>query len=146
MGNGAALVGVYFPVHAHVDAATTSAVREVESDEALDYAARELAEYFAGRRRAFSTPLAAQGTDFQRAVWGALAEIPYGARRSYLEIARSLGREGAVRAVGAANARNPLSIFVPCHRVVAANGALTGYAGGLAAKQWLLAHESSGRV
>jgi methylated-DNA-[protein]-cysteine S-methyltransferase len=107
----------------------------------LVQAARELAEYFAGRRRQFETPLEPIGTAFQRSVWAALATIPYGRTLSYAALADALGRPGAARAVGAANARNPLSLFLPCHRVLGSGGALTGYAGGLERKRWLLAHE-----
>ncbi len=108
----------------------------------LARAAAQLAEYFAGARRAFDVPLAPRGTDFQQLVWRELARIPYGETRSYGELARVLGRPSASRAVGAANGKNPISIFVPCHRVIAGSGALTGYAGGLDAKRWLLAHEA----
>ncbi len=107
----------------------------------LDLAAAELDEYFRGERRAFGTPLAAEGTPFQRKTWDALCEIPFGARWSYAELARRVGNPKAVRAVGAANGRNPLAIFVPCHRVIGSSGELTGYAGGLPIKQWLLEHE-----
>lgn len=107
----------------------------------LTEAARQLDEYFAGARREFSLPLAAEGTEFQRAVWRALAEIPFGATCSYAQIATRLGRPTATRAVGAANGRNPLPIVVPCHRVIGANGALTGFGGGLPVKVWLLDHE-----
>ncbi|MBW6527106.1 methylated-DNA--[protein]-cysteine S-methyltransferase [Sphingomonas sp. RHCKR7] len=104
-------------------------------------AVTQIGEYFAGERRAFDLPLAPSGSAFQRAVWAALAAIPHGETRSYGEIARSIGRPTASRAVGAANARNPLSIVVPCHRVIGSSGTLTGFAGGLAAKQHLLTHE-----
>ena len=104
-------------------------------------AVAELAEYFAGTRAAFSVPTAASGTDFQRRVWAALTGIPAGQTRTYGEIAGQLGRPGASRAVGAATGRNPISIIVPCHRLVGASGAMTGYAGGVARKVWLLAHE-----
>jgi methylated-DNA-[protein]-cysteine S-methyltransferase len=107
----------------------------------LRAARRQLEEYFAGERLAFELPLAPEGTDFQRRVWSALGEIPLGVTWSYARLARHLGREGAARAVGAANGRNPLSIVVPCHRVVGADGTLTGYAGGMSAKRWLLEHE-----
>ncbi len=107
----------------------------------LARAARELAEWFRGERRAFTLPLAPAGTPFQRAVWTALDALPYGTTCSYAELARRIGRPGAARAVGAANGANPLPIVVPCHRVIGAGGALTGYAGGLAAKRWLLEHE-----
>ena len=107
----------------------------------LTEAAHQLDEYFAGTRREFSLPLAARGTDFQREVWRALAAIPFGATCSYAQIATRLGRPTATRAVGAANGRNPLPIVVPCHRVIGANGALTGFGGGLPVKVWLLDHE-----
>jgi methylated-DNA-[protein]-cysteine S-methyltransferase len=108
----------------------------------LALAAAQLAEYFAGARRDFSVPLAPRGTGFQRLVWAELVKIPFGETRSYGELARALDRPSASRAVGAANGRNPLSILVPCHRVIAGSGALTGYAGGLDAKRWLLEHEA----
>ncbi len=101
----------------------------------------ELDEYFAGKRRNFEIPMDAEGTDFQKKVWRRLQAIPYGQTASYAEIARSLKNEKAVRAVGAAYGRNPISILVPCHRVIGADGKLTGYAGGLKAKEKLLALE-----
>lgn len=107
----------------------------------LARAAAQLAEYFAGVRTAFDLPLAASGTPFQLRVWQVLVTIPFGATSSYGDIASAIGQPTASRAVGAANGRNPLAIIVPCHRVIGASGALTGYAGGMAAKQWLLAHE-----
>ncbi|MFZ6181162.1 methylated-DNA--[protein]-cysteine S-methyltransferase [Nannocystis pusilla] len=134
-----ALVGVYFPDHRPAPA---HAGDEAARHPVLDVAARELEEYFAGRRRGFTVTLEPRGTDFQRAVWRALADIGFGEQRTYAELARAIGSPRAVRAVGAANGRNPLSIVLPCHRVVGTGGALTGYAGGLAAKQWLLAHEA----
>src|SRR5258707_617165 len=102
---------------------------------------RQLGEYFAGRRKAFSVELDFTGTDFQRRVWAALLTIPYGEIRSYGEIARQIGSPAAVRAVGAANGRNPISIIAPCHRVVGSTGQLTGFAGGLDVKARLLALE-----
>lgn len=102
---------------------------------------RELGEYFAGQRRSFEIPMDVEGTDFQKKVWRRLQAIPYGQTASYAEIAKSLKSEKAVRAVGAANGRNPISILVPCHRVIGADGKLTGYAGGLKAKEKLLALE-----
>lgn len=105
-------------------------------------AARQLEEYFCGTRRDFGLPLAPEGTEFERRVWAELVRIPYGATESYGAVARRLGDAGLSRAVGAANARNPIAILVPCHRVVGAGGGLTGYAGGLWRKKWLLAHES----
>jgi len=110
-------------------------------DGALAEARAQLEEYFVGTRRTFELPLAPAGSAFQLAVLRALAEIPYGATRSYGDIARRIGRPGAGRAVGAANGRNPLAIILPCHRVIGSDGSLTGYAGGLAAKRWLLRHE-----
>ena len=101
-------------------------------------AAAQLAEYFAGRRKTFSLPLAPRGTEFQRLVWQALLTIPYGETRSYGEIAAAVGRPRACRAVGMANHRNPISILIPCHRVIGSGGALVGYGGGLAIKEALL--------
>ncbi|WP_327754153.1 methylated-DNA--[protein]-cysteine S-methyltransferase [Sphingobium sp. SJ10-10] len=104
----------------------------------LDKAGQQLGEYFAGQREAFDLPLDFKGTDFQKRVWAALLTIPFGETRSYADIASQIGKPSAYRAVGAANGRNPISIIAPCHRVVGANGALTGFAGGLKAKQYLL--------
>ncbi|MBU2978265.1 methylated-DNA--[protein]-cysteine S-methyltransferase [Alteromonas sp. C1M14] len=103
-----------------------------------ELASQQLQEYFASTRREFSLPLAAEGTAFQREVWTALSAIPYGETRTYGDIARSINNPKAVRAVGLANGKNPLSIVVPCHRVIGANGTLTGYAGGLTRKARLL--------
>ena len=117
----------------------TSAVAET--------AVAQLGEFFAGERVDFSMPLDLRGTDFQRMVWQSLTEIPFGETVSYAEQAATLGRPTAVRAVASANGKNPVSIVVPCHRVIGSNGKLTGYAGGLDAKQWLLQHETkSGRL
>lgn len=107
----------------------------------LESAGEQLAQYFAGARRTFDLPYKLVGTDFRRAVWQALTLIPYGETRSYSQISRQLERDKAVRAVGTANGRNPLSIILPCHRVIGADGSLTGFAGGIKAKAWLLAHE-----
>ncbi len=104
--------------------------------------ASELDAYFAGRRTVFSVPLDFRGTAFQKAVWAALLTIPFGERRTYGQIADQLGQPTASRAVGAANGRNPISIIAPCHRVVGAQGQLTGFAGGLSAKAFLLDHEA----
>jgi len=104
-------------------------------------AERQIGEYFAGTRKAFTVPLDFHGTEFQKSVWAALLAIPYGETRSYAEIARAVGRPTAFRAVGAANGKNPISIIAPCHRVIGTNGALTGFAGGLEAKQLLLGLE-----
>ncbi len=105
---------------------------------------RQLADYFSGTLTAFSIPLDFRGTGFQKKVWAALTSIPYGETRSYAAIARQIGHPDAVRAVGAANGRNPVSIIAPCHRVIGSNGKLTGFAGGLEAKAYLLRLESDG--
>ena len=107
----------------------------------LAEAADQLEEYFAGTRQALDVPRAPLGTPFQRSVWDVLARIPYGETRTYRQVADELGRPAAVRAVGAAIGRNPVCVVVPCHRVIGTGGALTGYAGGLARKQLLLALE-----
>lgn len=104
----------------------------------LERTQAQLGDYFAGRRTAFDLPLDFRGTDFQKSVWHALLTIPFGETRSYRQIAEAVGRPTASRAVGAANGRNPISIIAPCHRVVGANGTLTGFAGGLEAKAFLL--------
>jgi len=107
--------------------------------------ARQLREYFAGARRQFDLPLEFRGTNFQRRVWAALLMIPYGETRSYGQIAEQLGNPAAVRAVGAANGRNPISIIAPCHRVIGMSGDLTGFGGGLDAKAFLLSLEAPQR-
>ena len=104
---------------------------------------RQLDEYFSGTRTSFDVPVRLEGAPFDRAVWNALREIPYGTTASYGEIAAQIGRPGRARAVGAANARNPIAIVVPCHRVIGANGTLTGYGGGLGTKRALLTLEGS---
>jgi len=104
----------------------------------LDAAERQLSEYFRGERREFDLPLRPKGTDFQRADWAALCEIPYGETATYGDIARRIGRPKAFRAVGMANHSNPISIIIPCHRVIGSNGKLTGYGGGLEVKRQLL--------
>ena len=112
----------------------------------LAAAARQLGEYFDGQRDAFELSLDAPGTEFQRAAWAALRTIPFGETVTYGEQAARLGDKGKARAVGAANGRNPLPIVVPCHRVVGSNGTLTGFAGGVATKAWLLDHERAVRA
>lgn len=109
----------------------------------LDDVARQLDEYFANKRQRFDLRLAAKGTDFQKAVWQALVEIPYGTTTSYAELAKTIGRPKAIRAVGAANGANPIAVIVPCHRVIGSNGSLTGFAGGLERKQLLLQLEGA---
>ena len=135
---GDQLTGVHFPD----DDAAPSAPRHTTAT--LAAAATQLAEYFADDRHTFALPLAPEGTNFQRRVWDALLAIPFGETRSYGAVAAAIGRPAASRAVGAANGRNPISIIVPCHRVIGANGTLTGYGGGMAAKRWLLEHERRG--
>ena len=125
--------------HRHEPARPDGAVRDAEP---LRSARRELEEYFAGDRREFSVALAPAGTAFQQRVWQVLREIPYGGTISYRELARRVENPRAIRAVGQANGRNPLSIIVPCHRVIAADGSLGGYGGGLDRKRVLLALES----
>ena len=109
----------------------------------LRQAAVQLSEYFAGTRKSFTLRLCLKGTPFQQAVWNALLEIPYGETRSYQQIAKAIGRPNAYRAVGGANHKNPVMIVVPCHRVIGADGQLTGYASGLAVKERLLQLERS---
>jgi methylated-DNA-[protein]-cysteine S-methyltransferase len=111
-------------------------------DAAFDDVRGQLGEYFAGTRQQFELPLNAHGNAFQRAVWHALVEIPYGETTSYGKVAASIGHPDGARAVGAANGQNPIPIIVPCHRVIGADGSLTGYGGGLSAKRWLLDHEA----
>ena len=103
--------------------------------------AKQLFEYFSGKRTVFELELALRGTAFQLDVWNALRDIPYGDTISYAELARRIGKPNAVRAVGAANGANPIPVIIPCHRVIGSNGTLTGYGGGIERKQWLLALE-----
>src|SRR5580704_14350933 len=118
-------------------------VAEDERNPILVETGRQLAAYFAGRRTTFDLPLDFAGTEFQQRVWRSLLTIPFGETRTYAQIARQIGRPKAVRAVGAANGKNPISIVAPCHRVIGSNGALTGFAGGIAAKAWLLRLEGA---
>jgi methylated-DNA-[protein]-cysteine S-methyltransferase len=111
--------------------------------EILDEACRQLTEYFAGKRSTFDVPLAASGTEFEHRVWALLRGIPYGSTTSYGELAKRLGDPSQARAVGAANGKNPIPIIVPCHRVIGANGDLTGFGGGIERKRWLLQHEGA---
>lgn len=112
-----------------------------QSNEYTRLAKKQLQEYFNGKRKEFQLSLSVEGTDFQKQVWQQLKAIPFGECRSYGDIAQALNKPKAMRAVGAANGRNPLPIIVPCHRVIGSNGALTGFAGGLDMKEWLLRHE-----
>ncbi|MBV9820744.1 MAG: methylated-DNA--[protein]-cysteine S-methyltransferase [Actinobacteria bacterium] len=135
-GDGESLTGLYTDRHGRLP--TDLGHR---ADEEFADARDQLAEYFAGRRQSFDLPLNPRGTAFQQAVWQALREIRYGSTMSYREVAEEVGSPKAVRAVGSANSRNPISIIVPCHRVVGSDGKLVGYAGGFSAKKWLLDHE-----
>ena len=110
--------------------------------DALEDAVRQITEYFEGTRKEFSLNLNPEGTDFQKRVWDKLLTIPYGKTTSYLQLSKDLGDVNAIRAVANTNGKNPLWIIVPCHRVIGSDGSLTGYAGGLNRKQWLLEHES----
>ncbi|MDB5712379.1 MAG: cysteine methyltransferase [Sphingomonas bacterium] len=123
------------------DRVRLGAMIEDGNDAILAAAEQQLRAYFAGTLTTFTVPLDFQGTDFQKSVWAALLTIPFGETRSYGEIARQIGRPSASRAVGAANGRNPISIIAPCHRVIGSNGGLTGFAGGLEAKAFLLGIE-----
>lgn len=113
------------------------------NDKAIVPVARQIMEYFSGKRKSFDFPLAMKGTDFQKQVWAALLKIPFGKTTTYAELAEKLGRPGAFRAVGRANATNPIALIVPCHRVIGTDGTLTGYAGGIPIKQKLLELEGA---
>lgn len=137
-GDGRALTGLFMENQRHGAAATT----DWQRDDALFANARQqLTAYFAGERQTFDLPLAPTGTDFQRRVWQALRDIPFGKTESYGALARRIDSPKGSRAVGLANGRNPISIIVPCHRVIGADGSLTGYGGGIERKRWLLTHE-----
>ncbi|HWO97753.1 MAG TPA: methylated-DNA--[protein]-cysteine S-methyltransferase [Bacillus sp. (in: firmicutes)] len=116
---------------------------QVETPPVLTECYNQLDEYFKGHRQEFTFPYQFEGTDFQKTVWNALTKIPYAKTVSYKDIAVSIGNEKAIRAVGSANGKNKLSIVIPCHRIIASTGKLTGYAGGLWRKEWLLKHERS---
>lgn len=161
VADGGALTAVYMENHKRGPAAGTlgaevvpggagpqgAAAAEHNDDAAVLARTRDqLGEYFAGERREFEVPLAPAGNPFRQRVWSLLQEIPYGQTRSYGDLARQLGDRNLAQAVGAANARNPVSVLIPCHRVVGAAGALTGYAGGLDRKQFLLGLEDPRRV
>lgn len=144
--NDAGLAAVYMAEHRRRPAEGTFGPQvPAAGSEVLAATAQQLAEYFQGVRKEFSLPLSPVGSEFAHRVWDALRTIPYGELRSYGQVAAQLGQPGMAQAVGAANGRNPLSIIVPCHRVVGAAGALVGYAGGLARKQFLLELENPAR-
>ncbi|MBD3668902.1 MAG: methylated-DNA--[protein]-cysteine S-methyltransferase [Kangiella sp.] len=114
---------------------------QVKGNAVIEKTQRQLDEYFEGQRKEFDLPIAVDGTKFQQTVWQTLCDIPFGQTWNYGQLAKAIGNKNASRAVGAANGKNPISIIVPCHRVIGANGTLTGYAGGLKIKEWLLRHE-----
>jgi methylated-DNA-[protein]-cysteine S-methyltransferase len=134
VSDGHSIVAVHFAEQKHFTAPPPTP----KGDGVLDAARRQLDGYFVGRRTGFDLPLAPRGTAFQARVWNALTKIPYGETKSYGAIAHAIGAPKAVRAVGAANGRNPIPIFIPCHRVIGANGSLTGFGGGMARKEYLL--------
>jgi methylated-DNA-[protein]-cysteine S-methyltransferase len=138
LGDGQSLCGLYMLDQKHRPALPDGCER---NDRAFRSVREQLRAYFAGKLREFEVQLNGHGSTFQKQVWRALLKIPYGATESYGGLARRIGNEKASRAVGLANGRNPIGIIVPCHRVVGANGSLTGYGGGLERKQWLLEHE-----
>lgn len=127
--NGTAVTGLYFSSERSGDEKETPLLKEAH---------RQLMEYFEKKRKNFELPLMPEGTDFQKKVWEALRTIPYGETRSYGEIARQIGNEKACRAVGGANNKNPIMIFIPCHRVIGADGSMVGFGGGLPAKKYML--------
>lgn len=151
LGDGTSLTGVHFPSaavardgtkdHRHGWATVPAGSREDSA--ALREPLSQLEAYFEGRLQRFDLPLAPRGTPFQLRVWNALRDIPYGETASYGAIAAGLGEPGASRAVGAANGNNPIPVIVPCHRVIGADGTLTGFGGGLERKRWLLEHEGA---
>jgi methylated-DNA-[protein]-cysteine S-methyltransferase len=138
--DGSAIAGVWM---ANADPEDASWTHRRGEDALLVQTREELLAYFDGRLRAFDVPLAPNGTDFQRRVWQELRKIPYGTTVSYATVARRVSNMAAVRAVGAANGRNPIPIIVPCHRVIGSDGSLTGFGGGLDRKRWLLRHEGA---
>ncbi|MEP7069719.1 MAG: methylated-DNA--[protein]-cysteine S-methyltransferase [Usitatibacter sp.] len=138
---GGALTGLYYEGGRHAPEISRAWVEDCAAAPLAD-GARQIAEYLEGKRRAFELPLAPEGSEFQRRVWIEIARIPYGETVSYAQLARRAGAPGAARATGAATGRNPLSIIVPCHRVVGTDGSLTGYAGGIGRKTRLLEIES----
>ena len=134
---------VMFSDDAHPKPLESLQISDTDIHDSVNDAITQLDEYFSGSRRAFAVPLDLHGTEFQVAAWKALAEVPYGHTASYGQQAASIGRPTAVRAIGGANGRNPAAIVLPCHRIVGADGSLTGFGGGIAVKKWLLDHEQS---
>ncbi len=138
VSDGEALIGLHFS-GSRKDAAGADCRRDPAKFRVIR---EQLAEYFAGRRKSFDFALSPRGTPFQQRVWSELRKIPFGQTISYGELARRIGQPAASRAVGRANGQNPIAVIVPCHRVIGANGTLTGFGGGLERKQWLLEHEA----
>jgi methylated-DNA-[protein]-cysteine S-methyltransferase len=141
--DGEKLTGLHLPATKGPDEVGPDGCRD---DGPFRVVREQLRAYFAGELRDFDVPLGLAGTAFQRRVWRALCDIPYGETLSYADLARRVGQPGAARAVGSANGANPVAIIVPCHRVIAADGTLGGYGGGLDRKQWLLRHEGAACV
>ena len=132
---------VMFANDAHPKPLEQLQISDTDIHDSVNVAITQLEEYFDGSRRSFDLPLDLRGTEFQVEAWNALAEIPYGHTASYGQQAASIGRPKAVRAIGGANGRNPVAIVLPCHRIVGADGSLTGFGGGIEVKKWLLDHE-----
>ena len=143
VGSGLGIRFVMFSNDAHPKPLEKLHISDTEIHDSVNDAITQLDEYFTGSRRDFDLPLDLRGTEFQVAAWRALADIPYGHTASYGQQAASIGRPKAVRAIGGANGRNPVAIVLPCHRIVGADGSLTGFGGGIAVKKWLLDHEQS---
>lgn len=141
--NGKEITKIAFHSDDSINLTTNNKI--LKKDRVIDLACRELDEYFKGERKEFSFPMLPQGTEFQKKVWNALREIPYGEKRTYKDIAIVIGNEKACRAVGLANNKNPLPIVVPCHRVIGSSGKLVGYAGGLDIKDKLLKIENENK-
>ena len=142
---GTALTGLHFVGEKYYPSIASEWQRDTNVI-AIKSAITQLDEYFSGKRKSFDLPLEPEGTEFQRQVWNALTKLRFGETATYAQLAQRIGNPKAVRAVGAANGRNPISIVIPCHRVVGADGSLTGYAGGLARKEALLRMESAGQT
>jgi methylated-DNA-[protein]-cysteine S-methyltransferase len=139
VGDGRSLTGLYMQAQKYAREVQPEWKRDAQPFRA---AVEQLDAYFAGELRAFDLSLAPSGTDFQRTVWRALLDVQFGTTATYGELARRIGSPRAPRAVGLANGRNPIGLIVPCHRIIGANGSLTGYGGGIERKRWLLAHEA----
>jgi methylated-DNA-[protein]-cysteine S-methyltransferase len=142
--DGTALTGLYMNLYRNKPSKLPGLSDEWIQNATIDplpAAARQLKEYFAGKRREFDLPLRMSGTEFQQRVWRELTKIPFGETRSYGQLAKRLNNPNGSRAVGLANGRNPIAIIVPCHRVIGADGSLTGFGGGIERKEWLLSHE-----